>query len=94
MAISKATTSKADHFVLQTSGGVTVTVRKMKGKDMLKVDKLMAKKEASQMDTTFRLIEMLSVEPHKITYSELEELDASDITELAQQLQVATGGNA
>lgn len=76
---------------LETESGIVVTVRKMTGRDMIKFEKMLMKKGSSKMESTFRLLELLSCEPHAITYVELERMESKDLLELTRQLNDSTG---
>lgn len=78
-------------FELTTSSGLTVTVREMLTKDMMQLEKLLDKKGTGKLESTLKLLEMLSVPPKEITYVELENVPARDMMQLAKQLNKVMG---
>ena len=69
---------------------IPVKFRQPKGKDLVALELAAKDPEATNVGIMMRLITILSVEP-KLTYEEVEELEAGDIVALAEVLKTFRG---
>lgn len=81
---AQATGGSTETVVLTT--GKTVIMREMRAKDLLVMEQQGKRKGLGDIEMSFRLMERLSVEPGKITKTEIEALSVKDLNTLSKLL--------
>ena len=70
--------------------GITVKLRQPKGKDLVAMELAAKEPDMTNVGIAMRLITILTLEP-KLTYEEVEDLDAEDVVTLAEVLKTFRG---
>lgn len=84
-------TTEGIQYPIVLSTGKKVVLREMKTKDMLVMDKQSRSKNLSEIESSIRMIERLSIDPGKITVTEIQELNLKDFRALGDLLVKAGG---
>ncbi len=83
--------SQQQTFSTTLSSGRVVTVREMKGHDLVYVETDLSKYKETQQ--SFYLMERIGMEPHTISYEEIIELGVKDIKKISELVAKANGSD-